>query len=189
MDRRRFLVSTIGASTATLATPWLGSAAAATDDDLAYANFGASVEFLLKDFYARALDAKVVSARAERVLRTGRSAAAQHASALSDLLVGAGDVAPVEEDFAFEWPAGTFRTPQALVTTGIGVLAALRGAYQNAVASVTEPSYRVLYASLVASVGQQLGELATLSSRPGVEPFPVGMDLETASSALEKYLG
>ena len=189
MDRRRFLVGAIGAGTATLATPWLGSAGAAADDELAYANFGASVEFLLKDFYARALDAKVISGRGLGVLRRGHSAAAQHAKALSDLLAGAGDVAPVEEDFAFEWPARTFRTSQALVTTGAGVLEALLGAYQSASSSVTEPSYRVLYASLAASVAQQIGALSALSASTGVEPFPVALDLETASNTLEKYLG
>ena len=189
MNRRRFLIGTIGAGTATLATPWLGSAAAATDDELAYANFGASVELLLKDFYARALDAKVASGSGAGVLRKGRSASAQHAKALSDLLVGAGDVAPVEEDFAFEWPAPTFRTPQSVVTTGTGVLRALLGAYQRASASVTEASYRVLYASLAASVGQQIGALATLAQPVSVEPFPVALDLEAASNALERYLG
>ncbi len=189
MDRRRFLVGTIGAGTATLATPWLPTAAAATEDELAYANFAASVELLLKDFYARALDAKVVSGSAVGVLKKGRAAAGQHAKALSDLLVGAGDVAPVEEDFAFEWPARTFRTPESMVTTGAGVLRALLGAYQRASATVSEPSYRVLYASLAASVGQQLGALTSLARTNAVEPFPVALDLEAASTALERYLG
>lgn len=189
MDRRRFLVGTIGAGSATLAAPWLGSAAAATEDELAYANFGASVELLLEDFYARALAAKVASGSGASVLKKGHSAASQHAKALSELLVGAGDVAPVEEDFVFEWPARTFRTPQSVVTTGTGVLRALLGAYQGASASVTEASYRVLYASLAASVGQQIGALATLARPIAVEPFPVALDLEAASTALERYLG
>ena len=189
MDRRRFLIGTIGAGTATLATPWLGSAIAATDDELAYANFGSSVELLLKDFYTRAVDAKIASGSGANVLKKGRTAAAQHAKALSELLVAAGDVAPVEEDFAFEWPARTFRTTQSIVTTGTGVLRALLGAYQGASASVTEPSYRVLYASLAASLGQQVSAMASLAPRVAVEPFPVAMDLEAATAALEPYLG
>ena len=189
MDRRRFLIGTIGASTATLATPWLGTAAAATDDELAYANFGSSVELLLKDFYARAIDAKVVSGSGANVLKKGRTAAAQHAKALSDLLVAAGDVAPVEEDFAFEWPATTFRTQQAIATTGVGVLRALLGVYQTASASVSDAEYRVLYASLAASLGQQMSAMASLAPRVAVEPFSVAMDLEAATAALEPYLG
>jgi hypothetical protein len=69
------------------------------------------------------------------------------------------------------------------------VLRALLGAYQTAAATVTEPSHRILYVSLTASVGQQLAELAALQGARAVEPFPVATDLETASDALESYLG
>jgi hypothetical protein len=189
VDRRRFLVGAVGAGTATVVSPWVGSAAAASDDELVYANFGASVELLVKDFYTRALDADVFPRTAAGVLRKGRTAAAQHAKALSELLVGAGDVGPTEEDFAFEWPARTFRTAQASVTTGSRVLRALLGAYLSAGANVTEASYRVLYSSLAASVGQQLGALTSLSRPTAVEPFPVALDLESATTALERYLG
>ena len=60
----------------------------------------------------------------------------------------------------------TFRTQRSVVTTGNGVLRALLGAYQGASASVVEASYRVLYASLAASVGQQFGALAGPSRNP-----------------------
>jgi hypothetical protein len=62
------------------------------------------------------------------------------------------------------------------------------GAHQSAGSAVSEPSYRVLYASLVASVGQQIGALVG-SVGERVEPFPPALDLETASAALETYLG
>ena len=189
MNRRGFLATTVGAGTLTLGAPWLSGANAATEDELAYANFGAATEFLVKDFYSRALEAKLVTGSQAAVLKRGRSAAAQHAKALSDLLVGAGDVAPLEEDFAFEWPEGTFGTTRDIVSTGLAVLGALLGAYQTAAASVTAPSYRVLYASLAASVGQQIGALASLGPRTAVEPFPAATDLESATAALEKYLG
>ena len=183
------MTGTLGAGTLALGGPWVASAGAATEDEIALANFGASVEYLPKDFYAKALDAKVVTGAKAAALKRGRSAAAQHAKALSELLIGAGDAAPVEEDFQFAWPARTFRTEQSIVTTGLGVLHALRGAYQTAGATVAEPSYRVLYASLSASIGQQIGALSAISGRTAVEPFPVALDLESASAALEDYLG
>ena len=189
VDRRRFLVGTVGASALSVGTPWLAAAGAATEDELAYANFGASVELLAKDFYTRALDAKTASGAGVAVLKKGRSAAAQHAKALADLLVGAGDAAPVEEDFAFEWPASAFASRESMVKTGLDVLRSLLGVYQSASAAVLDPSYRVLYASLAASLGQQVAALSALSPRVGVEPFPVAMDLETATASLEKYLG
>ena len=173
-----------------MATPWLAGAGAATDEDLAYANFGVSAELLLKDFYAKALEAKLVGGAGRGVLRRGRSASEQHAKALGALLTGAGDTAPVDEDFAFEWPAPTFKSTKSTVTTGVGVLNALLGAYQTAAATATDANYRVLYASLAASIGQQIGALASLAPPPaGVESFPAALDLEAASDALDRYLG
>jgi hypothetical protein len=72
---------------------------------------------------------------------------------------------------------------------GLDVLCALLGAYQTAAATVTEPSHRVLYPSLTASVGQQLAGLAALGAAKAVDSFPLATDLETASDALECYLG
>ena len=188
MNRRRFLLGTLGAGTLTLGGPWL-STAGATEEELAFANFGASVELLAKDFYTRALGAKVFTGADAAVLREARSAAARHARALSNLLVAAGDVAPAEADFAFRWPAASFRTKRAVTATGLTILRALGGVYQTAGASVIEPSYRVLYASLAGSVGQQIGGLLSLAGRSSVDAFPVAMDLETASNAVERYLG
>jgi hypothetical protein len=173
----------------TAAGPAAGVARAATEDDLAYANFGAATELLVRDFYVRALEAKVVSGPRVAALRRGRAAAAGHARALSDLLVGAGDAAPVEEDFEFAWPERTFETERAVVETGTGVLRALLGAYQTASASLTEPPHRVLYASLAASVSRQIAAIAGAAAAATVEPFPVALDLESASTALEAYLG
>jgi len=143
----------------------------------------------VKDYYTKALQAKLFTGAEANALKRGKSYAAQHAKALSDLLVGAGDVAPLEEDFEFEWPAKTFKTKTDAVTTGVGVLHALLGAYQTAAATVTDQSERVLYASLTASIAQQLSALAAFEGGHAVEPFPVATDLETASDALENYLG
>ena len=186
MNRRRFVFGALGAGSAAIASPWLGSAAAATEDDLAFANFGASTEFLVKDFYAKALESNLLAGSRAAASRRGRAAAAQHAKALSDLLTNAGDVAPLAEDFEFEWPARTFKSEKTILDTGRGVLRPLLGAYQTAAATASEQPYRVLYASLVASASQQLVALAGVAA---AEPFPIAMDLETASDALEAYLG
>ena len=118
MNRRRFLTGALGAGAVTLGTPWLATAQGATEDDLAFANFGASTEYLVRDFYAKALAAKLVSGPTVAALKRGRAAAGRHAKALSDLLTNAGDVAPLPEDFEFEWPADTFTTEKAMVDTG-----------------------------------------------------------------------
>ena len=64
------------------------------------------------------------------------------------------------------------------------VIVAVRGAYQGAAATSTDSSYRTLFASL--SAGHST-ELFAFGAAP--EPFPVALDLETASTAIEEYLG
>ena len=189
MNRRGFLASSAGASAAVLAGPWLGTAGAATEDDLAFANFGVSAELLLKDFYGRALDTKRFRGPRAKVLREGRVAAARHARALGAMLVTAGDTAPLEDDFEFVWPRTAFSGGPATVRTGLIVLRALLASYQTAAATASIPEYRILFASLEASVGQQIGALSALSAPTAAEAFPVAKDIETASAALEAYLG
>jgi hypothetical protein len=186
MDRRRFLLGAAGVGTVAVAGPWVAAPAAASDDELAYANLGVSAELLLVDFTTRGLDAKQLDAAGDAALRRSRIAARQHAAALSALLVGAGQTAPDPADFEFAWPEGSFATAASTRAAGLTVLRALLGAYQTAAATVVEPTYRVLYASLVASVAQQIG---ALGGRAGIEQFPVAVDLEAASTALEEMLG
>jgi len=186
VDRRQLVFAALGAGSATIVAPWLESAAAATEDDLAFANFGAATELLVEDFYARALQAELLAHPRIVVLKRGRVAATRHAKALSELLASAGDVPPDPEDFEFDWSSRTFRSEKAMVVTGVGVLRALRGVYQTAAATASEPTFRVLYVSLAASVSQQIVGLGGAGS---AEPFPVALDIETASYAIERYLG
>jgi hypothetical protein len=187
LSRRRLL--TVAAGGAVLAALPVRPASAATDEDLAYANFAVSSELLLADLYEKALAAKVVTLPGQAALRAGRRAATQHVGALSGLLTGAGQDAPAAEDFDFQWPEKAFDSAGAIAATARIVLRAILGAYQTAIVSVSEPSYRILYTSLAASAGQQLGALSVLAARGGVEPFPVALDLESASATLEPYLG
>jgi len=188
MNRRRFLIATAGATgVAAVASPWSPRASAATDDDLAYANFGLASSFLLADFYGRALQAGRLGPAARPALRQGRTSSNLQARAVTDVLTGAGDTPATVEDFTFEWPTTALATAAATRQTGLTVLRAVLGAYQGAAATVTETSYRVLFASLAASVAEQVGALALPGT--GVESFPVALDLEAASTALEAYLG
>ena len=186
-SRRRLL--TVAAGGAALAALPVRPAFAATDEELAYANFAVSGELLLADLYGNAVGANAVTDPGRAVLRNGRRAAIQHASALSGLLTGAGQDAPTAADFDFQWPAKAFTTPAAIASTGRTVLRTMLGLYQTAVVAVSEPTHRILYASLAASSGQQLGALTALAASTVVEPFPVALDLESASGALEPYLG
>jgi hypothetical protein len=189
VNRKRFLLTSAGASAVVLGGPWVGPAGAATEEDIAFANFGVSAEFLLEDFYGKALGGKQFRGLRADVLRQGRTTATKHVRALSSLLVSFGDTAPVEQDFEFAWPRRTFSSAPTTVKTGLIVLRALLGSYQSAAASASVVDYRILFASLGASTAQQLGALAALSGQAGAKSFPVAMDVETASAAIETYLG
>ena len=186
-SRRRLLC--VAAGGAALAALPVLPGFAATDEELAYANLAASGELLLADLYGNALGANAVSDPGRAALRNGRRAAIRHARALSGLLTGAGQDAPTAQDFDFQWPTKAFATPAAIASTGRTVLRTMLGLYQTAVVAVSEPTHRVLYASLAASSGQQLGALTALAAGVVVEPFPVARDLERASGTLEPYLG
>ena len=93
-----------------------------------------STEFLVKDFYTKALEAKSGLCGADRDPETravGCGSACEGAVGASSRR---GDVAPAPEDFDFQWPAGTFRSEKEIVATGTAVLRALLGAYQTAAA-------------------------------------------------------
>jgi hypothetical protein len=186
-DRRRFLVGAAGTVGLALGPVGAPTAAAATDDDLAYANFGLAASFLLAEYYTRVLRAGRLGPAARPALRRGRSASVLHARALTDVLTGAGDTPATAEDFEFAWPAAALATAAVTRRTGLTVLDVVRGAYQTASATLSESSYRVLFASLAASVAMQAGALG--SPGAAVEPFPGALDLEAASAALEAYLG
>jgi Ferritin-like domain len=193
MNRRRLILFAAGAGLAVtgLTTPASGLAAlAATDDELAYANFGLATEFLLQDFYAKTAAAKVIGGTtAHEFARSGLNAS-QHADALSKLLTGAGQTAAVAGDFEFTWPDGTFANPKSVSATGLTVTRPLLGVYTSAASAISIPSYRTLFACMAANVAQQACALSQLSGGRIVGiSFPPAVDVQTASDATEAYLG
>jgi len=192
MNRRRLLLSAAGAGLAVsgLAASNGLAALTATDDELAYANFSQPAEFLLKDFYAKTGTAKLVSGSAARNIVRGGLNASEHAAALAKLLTDAGQTAAVEEDFEFAWPDGTFATEKSASAVGLTISQNLLGVYLSAASAISIPSYRTLYASMAANLAQQVGFLTQLSGGRviGVS-FPPAVDVETASDAIEAYLG
>jgi hypothetical protein len=194
MDRRRFILATAagGAGLATAGLTGSASPAAATptDEELAYANFGLAVEFLLGDFYGRTTAASLFGGATHRNLARARLNAHEHAASLSRLLADAGQDPAVEEDFAFAWPAKTFDSKKSAATAGLRITQNLLGVYQTAAASIAIDSYRALYASMTANVAQQAAVLSeALGRRTTGISFPAARDLESATTALEGLLG
>ena len=192
MNRRRLILSAAGAGLAVsgLAGPASLGAAAATDDELAYANFGLAAEFLQKDLYAKTAAAKLFKGAAAKEVERAGFNAGEHAVALSKLLADAGQPGAVEEDFEFAWPEGTFTSKKSALAVGVKVTQAVLGVYLAAAGAISIASYRTLFASMAANVSQQVGALSQLSGGRVVGiSFPPALDVETASNAIEAYLG
>ena len=192
MNRRRLILSAAGAGLAVsgLAAPSGLAALTATDDELAYANFGLAAEFLLHDFYAKTTAAKLFSGDAAREIARGGLSSAQHADAQAKLLTGAGQTPSVAEDFEFVWPDGTFANKKSATAAGLEVSQPLLGVYLSGAALISIQSYRTLFASMAANVAQQVGSLTQLSGGRVVGvSFPAAVDVQTASDAIEAYLG
>ena len=91
---------------------------------------------------------------------------------------------PAREDFDFALPKEAFASREKADELARSVIVAVRGAFQGAAATSSDVSYRTLFASLASGHST---ELVALGAAP--EPFPVALDLETASTAIEEYLG
>jgi hypothetical protein len=189
MSRRRLLVSAASGG-ALLAGALPRTAGAATDDELTFANFGVATELLLEDYYGKIVDAKLFDGQLSKSFSRGGFAAGEHATALSGLLTDSGQSSPAPEDFEFAWPAETFKTKKAAADAGATIVTALCGAYLTGAATSPTSSFRTLYASLAASCGEQLSTLWQAQGRPTIgNSFPSALDLETASDAVESFLG
>jgi len=184
LNRRRFLATAAGGGIAAVGLGSTSPSVAATDDDYAFANFGLPAEWLLQEIHARTLAAKLGTKAQLRASRLARSFAGQHAEALASLLTNAAQTVPTREDFDFQLPEDVFSSRTKADELARTVTAAVRGAYQGAAAASSDASYRTLFASLAAG---HAGELVALGATP--EPFPVAVDLEKASTAIEEYLG
>jgi hypothetical protein len=189
MNRGRFLLSAASTGVAVagagaLATP----AAAATDDELAFVNFGSATELLLKDFYAKVREAKLFKGQLDSAFARGGFAANEHARELSAVLTDSGQTPPLEEDLEFAWPEGTFTTKKSAASAGLTIVEALLGAYLTAAATSPTMSLRVLNSSLAASLGEQLSTLMLARGRSAIgNSFPAAIDLENASAAVENF--
>lgn len=190
MHRRRFILSAAGAGFAVAGLAAPGGALAATDDELAYASFGQAAELLLQDFYAKAQGAKVVRGAGAKELARGGFSAGEHQTALAKLLTDAGQTPSLAEDFEFAWPKDGFKSAKSISSLGLEVTEPVLGVYLGAAATISIVSYRQLFAAMAANVAQQVGALSGMSGGRAVGvSFPPAMDVETASDAIEAYLG
>ena len=189
MNRGRFLTG--GAAAVLLPAAFAPLARAEpSEGDLAYANFAIACEYLMADYYARLLKAGVVHGSARNGATVARRNEGEHVTAFAALLADAGQTVPEAGDFAFAWPAGTFRSLGTAARAGAAIESAVLGAYVSAAATISVESYRSLFARALADEARHLALLSWVGTgKPVGNSFPPALDLEQATSVVEPYLG
>jgi Na+(H+)/acetate symporter ActP len=189
VNRSRFLAG--GAAAVLLPTTLVPLARGdVSEGDVAYANFAIACEYLMADYYARLLKAELVHGSVRSGATVARRNEGEHVKAFAELLTDAGQSAPVAEDFAFAWPAKTFRSLGAAAEAGATIESAVLGAYISAAVSISAESYRSLFARALADEARHLAVLTSVASgKPVGNSFPPALGLEEATNVVEPYLG
>jgi len=187
ISRRRFLSSAASGAAVLLGGGVLAPpAAAATDEELAFANFGAT-ELLLKDFYAQVGEAKLFGGDTAQSVRSRRLCLHGACGRPRRPPHRRGPDGPAGRGLRVRVAARHVRSAKTGCHGGTdrGL-----GAYLTAAATSPTESFRVLYSSLAASCGEQRSVLLLARGRAPIgNPFPPALELEAASSAVEAFLG
>jgi hypothetical protein len=164
--------------------------AAAPESDYAYAQFGVGAEYLLADFYGRAVASKQFSGVELAALRRARFNAGEQLAALSRILSDGAQPVAAAADFTFTYPLGAFGTRTSIAKTGSAIEQAVLGAYLSAAVSVSVPSFREVFARVIASTAEHVSVLSRIAfGRPIGNSFPELVSLEAASDVLDPYFG
>ena len=184
--------SAVAGVVALLVTAGMASTAraAAPESDYAYAQFGVGAEYLLADFYGRAVASKKFSGVELAALRRARFNAGEQLAALSRILTDGAQPVAAPADFTFAYPAGTFASRAAIAKAGSAIEQAVLGAYLSAAIAVSMPSFREVFARVLASTVELVSVLSRIASgRPISNSFPDTLTLEAASDVLDPYFG
>lgn len=166
------------------------SHAAAPESDYAYAQFGVGAEYMLSDFYGRAVASKQFSGTELAALQRARFNAGEHLAALSRILSDGAQPVAAAADFTFTYPKGTFSSRKSIAKTGLAIEQAVLGAYLSANISVSVPAFREVFARVAASTSEHVSVLSRVATgRPIGNSFPDTLTLEAASEALDPYFG
>jgi len=189
VNRGRFL--TAGAAAVLVPAAFAPLARAdASEDELAYANFAIACEYLMADYYARLVKARLLRGSARNGATVAKRNEDEHVTAFAGLLTDAGQTVPVADDFAFVWPAKTFRSLGPAAEAGAAIESAVIGAYVSAAATISVQSYRSLFARALADEARHLAVLSWVATgKPVGNSFPPALGLEEATNVVEPYLG
>lgn len=141
------------------------ASAQAFSSDAEIGNFALTLEYLEAEFYARALDAGVLSGAALGVFENLASHEAQHVDAIIAYLEGEG-VTPVAKP-QFTFPAGTFGSQGALIELASVFEPTGVGAYLGAAPAIQDPA---LLAAALSIYGVEADHVVAIKNLQGIVP-------------------
>jgi len=189
-SRRDFFKAlAVGGAGAAAASMLVSGKASAQTSDVDIANFALSLEYLEADFYARALDAGVLSGDALAVIENLASHESQHVDALVSLIesVGATPVSAPSTTF----PADAFSSQASILDLAATFEPVGVGAYLGAAPLISSPDILAAAGSIAGVEGEHVVAINWLL---GVVPyaneaFPEALTLDEVSAAVAPFLG
>ena len=164
------------------------AAAGVPDGDLAYLRVLLAAELLAADCQRRALASGRLAPSTARLVRSMLADEKAHATALSSLIAGAGQVAATAADIDFTYPAGAFARQASILELAGSLERLTLGAYLGAIENVQTPSLRLPIGQIAANEAQHVSVLAAASGRPPIgRAFAPSLQIEAVSAALDAY--
>jgi len=160
-----------------------------TDLDLAQARLAVGAEILAAEFYTEAIASKKFGADVTKRFARALFNEQEHLSALSQVIIGAGQTPSTADDFDITFPRGTFDTRGSIARFGVALETTFVGAYLGAVDAFAPSDLKTTAARIAASEAQHLSVLTELAgNHPIGISFPAPIDYVTASDVLDAYL-
>jgi hypothetical protein len=188
--RRDFFKSlAVAGAGATAASMLLSKQASAKTDDVDIANFALSLEYLEATFYAKALDAGVLSGDALGVVENLADHESQHVDALKGLLESAGATPMSNPTFTF--PEDAFSSEASILDLAATIEPVGVGAYLGAAPLISSPDILAAAGSIAGVEGEHVVAINWLL---GVVPyaneaFPEALTLDEVSAAVAPFMG
>ena len=184
-----FKALAVAGAGATAGSMLLSRSASAQSSDVDIANFALSLEYLEADFYARALDAGVLSGDALGVVTNLADHEAQHVDAIIGLLDGAG-ATPVEKP-TFTYPADAFSSQASILELAATFEPVGVGAYLGAAPLISSPDILAAAGSIAGVEGEHVVAVNWLL---GVVPyageaFPAALTQDEVLAAVAPFMG
>lgn len=157
--------------------------------DVEIANFALTLEYLEAEFYARAVDAGVLSGDAVGVVENLASHEQQHVEAIVGLLEGAG-AQPVEKP-EFTFPADAFSSQDSILNLAATFEPVGVGAYLGAAPMIQSPDILAAAGSIAGVEGEHVVAVNNLLGvvPPANDPMPMALTMDEVLAAVAPFMG